>query len=134
MLNSNIFQIPSAPPSRPQEEVSRPAAIESLGQVWRWWALHTMVEPTPLGTEIFFALAQAGLSGKALRMKELLADLPHAQSAIRKTLKKLENDEWIIFGNVANDKRAKTVIPTEKFILYADEFLSIANDRLYKYF
>lgn len=134
MLSNNTSQIPPLLPPQPREETNRPAAIGSLGQVWRWWTLHTMVEPTPLGTEIFFALAQAGLSGKALRMKELLADLPHAQSAIRKTLKKLEDEGWIIFGSVANDKRAKTVIPAEKFILYADEFLSIASDHLRKYF
>lgn len=105
-------------------------AMESLGRVWRWWHLNTMVEPTPLGMEIFFALAEAGLSGQPLRMKELLVDLNHAQSAIRNTLKKLEEQGWIEFVSVETDKRAKSIVPTEKFNDYAKEFLAVAQHRL----
>lgn len=85
-----------------------------------------MVEPTPLGAEIFFALAQAAMADKALRMKELLADVPHAQSAVRKNLKKLEDDGWVIIESVNNDKRAKMIIPTRKFVAHANEFINVA--------
>lgn len=81
-------------------------------------------EPTSLGAGVFFTLAHAILNNERLRLKELYTALPHAQSAIRKSIRGLEVAGLVEVVSLETDSRARLIVPTESFKRLVERYLA----------
>lgn len=78
------------------------------------WEQHYLPVPaTHTGRELFFLLALRYLERTPNALKTLYWGTEHASSGLRKTLRQLESDGWLVRERLSSDGRCRSLVPTE---------------------
>lgn len=67
-----------------------------------------------IGYKIFLLLCEHELRQERLRLKDLYLDLRHSHGAVRRLVKRMQDDDWIVVETSSRDRRARFVLPTAR--------------------
>jgi len=66
--------------------------------------------------DILIWLSASWANGNSLSVKQLYAQLPHSDSAIRQHFDQLLNEGWLVLKDDNSDRRVRHVIPSEQLV------------------
>jgi len=90
--------------------------IGSLLEVKEAWRSFFQEHSSVISTDILLALVHRYSNGNPLSMKQLVAELPHSEAAIKQHLRKLEQKELIVRQPSKLDGRVVHLIPCQSTI------------------
>lgn len=108
--------------------------LELFHSIYNVHASMNILDHTRLGHELFWRLLEACSDEiSILHIKHINADGFAGTSALRRVIRILENNGWVVVETHPDDARARVVRATQKLVDHADQCYIEFDKRLEKY-
>jgi hypothetical protein len=101
--------------------ISKQEAVKLSAELWSLHKEMNILPPTVTGGSIFWELMIGCMEGRNVSIKELNAMVSAAPSVVRRAIRQMEFEGWLIAQTDVDDFRVRRIIPSEKFLYVADE-------------
>jgi DNA-binding MarR family transcriptional regulator len=110
------------------DETAQAPAIAEIRSILKAIRADVPTYGSLIGYKIFLLLCEHELRSQHARLKDLYLDLGHSHGAVRRLVRMLQEDGWIVVETSNHDRRARHVRPTprlrETIARFANECLS----------
>lgn len=101
--------------------ISKQGAVKLSAELWSLHKEKNVLPSTITGGSIFWELMMGCVEGRNISIKELNAKVFAAPSVVRRVLRQMELEGWLVAQVDEDDFRVRRIIPSERFVVMVDQ-------------